>query len=197
MYYAFLRVSTNRQNNEKFLQELRHFASTHNIKYRKIYKEVKSSRVFWRDRLIGDCLKNLRSGDVLLTPELSRLGRSMLDIMEIASEALRKNVVIHCLKNNFIIKNDLTSKILLSSFGIAAEIERELLVSRINEALAVCKSKGIQLGRRPGSNGSFRLKYGDKVKDLWENGVNCVEISNRLQLPYNKVYYLISLFKSG
>lgn len=195
-YFGFLRVSSSKQNNEKFLQEMSSFAKKENFSYRKIYQEVKSGKIYWRNRSIGHCLEKCKSGDFIVTPELSRLGRSMLDIMEIAGEALRNNITIVSLKNNFIIKNDLTSKILLSSFGIAAEIERELLVSRINEALASVRAKGIVLGHPVGKMGKIHNKHFESAKKLYAEGVSIPDISKQLRINYQRAYYLVRKIKA-
>lgn len=59
------------------------------------------SRISWRDRAIGPLLEQeMVAGDVLLISEISRLGRSMLEIMEILNFALTKEIRVYSVKGS-------------------------------------------------------------------------------------------------
>lgn len=191
-YYGYLRVSTDHQNNEKFMLIMTDYSKQHGFKYRKVISEVISGSKYWQSRKIGKLLLNLcKPGDVIITPELSRLGRSMLDIMEIASYSLRNEINIYSIKNDFTIKNDIMSKILLSSFSLASEIEKELLRSRIQEALDNLKAKGIKLGppEIPHSKTLNNYKF---LIDLQQQGFDYSNIARLSGLSYNEVYYILN-----
>jgi len=83
--------------------------------------------------------------------ELSRFGRSMLEIMQIIAIAVEKGIHIYSVKNNWTLNDSLQSKILAMVFSLAAEIERELIRQRTKEALKARKERGIKLGRPKGS----------------------------------------------
>ncbi|WP_457681261.1 recombinase family protein [Thermovibrio sp.] len=87
-------------------------------------------------------IPELQKGDILIVTELSRLGRSMLEIMELLSILLRAGVELHVVKNDQVLKDDLQSKVFAMAFSIAAEIERELISRRTKEALARLKKAG-------------------------------------------------------
>jgi DNA invertase Pin-like site-specific DNA recombinase len=77
------------------------------------------------------CKKN----DVLIVSELSRLGRSMLEIMEILSIASQKQMKIYAVKGNWNLDDSIQSKVMAMAFSIASEIERDLISIRTKEAL--------------------------------------------------------------
>jgi len=136
-----------------------------------IVEETVSGRKSWKDRKLGKLVEKLQKGDILIVPELSRLGRSMLEIMELLSILLRKGVELHIVKNNQILKDDLQSKVFAMAFSIAAEIERELISQRTKEALQRRKAEGKPLGRPKGSRSSSLDNYYEQIKELIEKGV--------------------------
>ena len=83
---------------------------------------------------------------IFIVSELSRLGRSMLECMEILSVASQKGLNIFAVKGNWQLDGSLQSKIVAMAFAIAAEIERDLISQRTKEALAARRKAGITLG---------------------------------------------------
>ena len=130
----------------------------------------------------------LSKGDVLIITELSRLGRSMLEIMEILSILLRKGVELHVVKNRQVLKDDLQSKVFAMAFSIAAEIERELISQRTKEALRRRKAEGKPLGRPKGSYSSRLDKYKDQIEELRKKGVSISSIAKIIGVPYSTLY---------
>jgi len=106
--------------------------------------------VSWRKRRIAMVLDQLQRGDDLIVSELSRLGRSMLECMEILSIAAQKGIHIHAIKGNWQLDDSIQSKIVAMAFSMAAEIERDLISQRTKEALAARKKLGVKLGRPRG-----------------------------------------------
>jgi DNA invertase Pin-like site-specific DNA recombinase len=104
-------------------------------------EETASGRVSWKKRKIAEILDQLQSGDTLLVSELSRLGRSMLECMEILSIASQKEISIYAVKGNWQLDNSIQSKIIAMAFSMAAEIERDLISQRTKEALAAKKKE--------------------------------------------------------
>lgn len=95
-------------------------------------------------------LATLGTGDVLIVSELSRLGRSMLECMEILSLASGKGIQVYAVKGNWRLDQSLQSTIVAMVFSMAAEIERELISQRTKEALRFKKAQGMTLGRPKG-----------------------------------------------
>jgi DNA invertase Pin-like site-specific DNA recombinase len=82
-------------------------------------------------------LDSLRARDTVVVSELSRLGRSMLECMEILSMAAQKRVNVYAVKGTWRLDQSIQSKILAMAFSMAAEIERDLISQRTKEALRI------------------------------------------------------------
>ena len=148
--YAYIRVSTDKQDleNQKFV--ILQYANDKKLRNVEFIEETISGRISWKNRKLKDLIDNLKSGDNLIVAELSRLGQSMLEIMELLSILLRKGVNVYVVKGNYELKDDIQSKVLTFAFSLASEIERELISQRTKEALAKRKAEGKKLGRPKG-----------------------------------------------
>jgi DNA invertase Pin-like site-specific DNA recombinase len=69
--------------------------------------------------------------------------------------------VLYSVKEGYAFENNMTSKIMGFAFGIAAEIERNLIAARTKEALAYRKTQGMILGRPKGSNVRTQVLQGN------------------------------------
>src|SRR5712691_7200732 len=85
--------------------------------------------------------------DVLLVTELSRLGRSLMEVMSILHRLMETQVKVYTAKERYELGNNINSKVLAFAFSLSAEIERSMISSRTKEALARKKSEGKKLGR--------------------------------------------------
>ena len=108
---------------------------------------------------------NLQENDVLISCEISRLGRSLLEVMRILETCLNKNCQVWTLKENYRLGNDIQSKVLAFAFGLAAEIERKLISDRTKSSLANIKAQGKKLGR-PFTAESKKLKLSKNSKKI-------------------------------
>jgi Resolvase, N terminal domain len=95
---AYLRVSTFDQDLEKNKSDILRFANHHDLGKLNFVEEIASRRKPWRERLISQVLEELQDGDAILVAELSRLGRSMLECMEIMALATRKGIRVYSVK---------------------------------------------------------------------------------------------------
>ena len=87
-----------------------------------------------------------RPGDAIIVSELSRLGRSMLECMEILSIAAEKKINVYAVKGHWQLDGSMQSKIMAMVFSMAAEIERDLISQRTKNGLARVKAEGKKLG---------------------------------------------------
>ena len=129
---AYLRVSTAAQDVEKNKSDILHLANEKGLGKVRWVEEQASGRLSWRKREIAQVLEELQSGDNLIVSELSRLGRSMLECMEILSIGSQKQINIYAVKGNWQLDQSIQSKILAMAFAMAAEIERDLISQRTN-----------------------------------------------------------------
>jgi DNA invertase Pin-like site-specific DNA recombinase len=124
-------------------------------------------------------LNQLQKGDVLLISEFSRLGRSMLEIMEIILFAIDKEIKMYTVKGNWQLNDTIQSKIMAMVFAMAAEIERDLISQRTKEVLRVKKANGMILGRPKGPGKSKLDIYQVEIEALLQNGSKQSFIANR------------------
>ena len=176
---AYLRVSTDGQDLEKNKFDIYQLVNTKNLGTVEFVEEKVSGRTSWRDRKIKPILDGLQKGDSLIVSELSRLGRSMLDIMEILKIAKDKEINVYAVKGNWALNGTIESKIIGMVFAMAAEIERDLLSQRTKEALRAKKASGVKLGRPKGPGKSKLDQYRPEIEALLKNGSTQAFIAKR------------------
>ena len=167
---GYLRVSTLDQDIEKNKADILKLANDKDLGKVNFEEEKISGKVSWKKRKIADVLENLQAGDNIIVSELSRLGRSMLECMEILSIATEKKINIYAIKGNWQLDNTIQSKIIAMAFSMAAEIEHDLISQRTKEALRVRKAAGMKLGRPPGPGKSKLDKFKPEIEALLANG---------------------------
>ena len=152
--YAYIRVSTDRQTVENQRYEILKFSNLKQIVVSDWLEETESGTVKIIDRSLGQLINKLKKGDTLIVTELSRLGRSLLDVMSVLNEIMLRECFLLSIKEKYELGNDINSKVLAFAFSLSSEIERQLISQRTKEALARRKASGQSLGRPVG----FRLK---------------------------------------
>ena len=167
---AYLRVSTAEQDTEKNKAEILLMANDKDFGKIEFIEEKVSGTKSWKERKIKNIVDSLCEGDRLIVPELSRLGRSMLEIMEILAIAKEKGIHIYAVKGGWELNGSIQSKVMAMAFSIAAEIERDLISKRTKEALAVLRAKGIKVGRPRGPGKSKLDAYREEIIALLKNG---------------------------
>lgn len=167
---GYLRVSTIDQDLEKNKGDILRLANNKDLGKVVFVEEKVSGKVPWRKRKIAAVLEDLNKGDNIVVSELSRLGRSMLECMEILSIATHKGINIYAVKGDWQLGNSIQSKIIAMAFSMAAEIERDLISKRTKEALKAKKDQGIKLGRPRGPGRSKLDKFRPEIEALLSNG---------------------------
>lgn len=164
MIYAYLRISTERQDADSQLVGVTAYATAHSMPDFIQVRDTASGAKSWRGRALFNLLDNATPGDVLLVAEVSRLGRSTLDVLDCLKFAAERGVSVHIVKQNMVIDGSLHSKITVTILALAAEIEREFIRSRTNEGLDRARAAGVRLGRPPGK--SDKLKLSDRTVEI-------------------------------
>jgi len=167
---GYIRVSTIDQDEHIFENEILRFANEKKITPVEFIHEKVSGKISWKKRKLGTIINNLKKGDNLIVSELSRLGRSMLECMEILNICMQKEVNIYAIKGEWQLNDSLQSKMLAMCFLMAAEIERDLISRRTKEALRVKKENGCKLGRPKGPGKSKLDQYREEIIALLNNG---------------------------
>ena len=190
---GYIRVSSNKQTLEHQEFEIKKFAKSNHIKIDKWVEEKISSRKSLNKRKLGGLLDELKEGDTLIACEISRLGRSLLEVMHILENCLNKDCQVWTIKENYRLGNDIQSKVMAFAFGLAAEIERDLISQRTKSSLENVRASGKRLGR-PFSAQSKKLKLSKnakKIKDLLDKKVPVAQIARIVDVQRMTVYRFV------
>ena len=166
MIYGYIRVSTDHQTVENQRFEIQKFCRNNHIHVGRWIEETISSTKQLSDRKLGRLLNKLKANDILITSELSRLGRNLLQVMGILQLCLEKECQIWTIKENYRLGVDITSKVLAFAFALSAEIERQLISQRTKESLQRLKAEGKHLGRPFGTKITFKRLQQNKERIL-------------------------------
>ena len=156
---AYLRVSTRSQDLANQKLAILEFSQKRRFPIDQFIESRISSRQSPLERRIDEMLGTLEPGDRLLISELSRLGRSLSQVIQIVETLVRRKIRFIAIKEGieFDGKQDLRTKVMIALFGLFAEVERDLISERTKEGLAAAKAKGKRLGRPKGALGTSRL----------------------------------------
>ncbi|WP_419780296.1 recombinase family protein [Maridesulfovibrio sp.] len=188
-----MRVSTHKQDTENQELEILRYASSRDMNIDHWFKLEISSRKSMRDRRIDELMDMLASGDTLIVSELSRLGRSLSQIVTIVDELIERNVRFIAIKQNMILdgKNDMTAKIQIAMFGVLAEIERDLISDRTRSGLARAKANGISLGRPKNSQSSILDEKKNEIAEMLEKGISKASIAKVMGVSGPALHYFL------
>lgn len=192
MIYGYLRVSSDDQDVNSQKQGVINFAKEKGWSIDKyITDEGVSGGKDPDKRNLGPLLKIIKKDDIIISSEISRLGRDLYMVMDILHFCMEQGCVIYTVKDRFILGNDIQSKVLAFAFGLSAEIERQMIRQRTKEGLRLRMKMGILLGRPIGSKSTdsrvIRLLKEKKEEIItavkW--GASQREISKRLNIDRN------------
>ena len=148
MIYGYLRVSSDEQDVNSQKQGVEQFAKDNNWTIETyITDEGVSGGKDPDKRNLGPLLKKVQ----IICSEISRLGRDLYMVMDILHFCMDRGCVIYTVKDRFTLGDDIQSKVLAFAFGLAAEIERQMIRQRTKEGLRLKMKQGILLGRALGT----------------------------------------------
>ena len=161
------------------------YSRQHNLKVDDFIIITISTRHTSKQRRIDELLEKLKNADALIVTEISRLGRSTSEVIDLINQLIQQGIRVIIVKQNLDIrKHDMNSKIIVTMFSLFAELERDLISLRTKEALAAKKAKGIKLGKPKGT--IQKSKYDkdlDRIKELLSLGLSIRKIAKHLGYP--------------
>ena len=190
MIIGYLRVSTEKQNPENQRDEIRRFAQEKVFQIDCWVVETVSGKIAHKKRKLGRLLRKMNKGDTLIVTEISRLSRSLTEIMAIMGECLDREINIYTTKERYTFDNSINSKVLCFAFGLVAEIERNLISMRTKEALALKRAEGVRLGRRPGSDVKMQVIRDNsaRIEAMLASGMTVTKICRKIGISRNTWY---------
>ena len=198
MIYGYIRVSTDIQDthNQKLgINEKARLLGTPIDEW--ISDDGVSGGKEPEDRLLGPLLKKIKENDVIIASELSRLGRKLFMIMRILEHCMKVGAKVYTVKDGYELGDNIQSKVLAFAFGLAAEIEREMIQLRTKEGLANKKLQGVLLGtpRTKNINARIPKETVDKMKSLLDKGYSISVIAEKTKTHRLTVAYY--MYKEG
>ncbi len=187
---AYLRVSTPQQDASSQRLAILEYARKHDLHIDDFIEATASGQASEKRRRLDELTSVLQRGDRLVVSELSRLGRSLGQVVAVLDALAKAGVAFVALKENIRVegKRDIQTKVMTTLFALFAEVERDLISERTREGLARARASGRKLGRPKGSLGVSRLDgKEDEIRRFLELGVSktaiakypCVKPPNR------------------
>lgn len=197
---AYLRVSTTRQDLDQQRLAIWDYAQKNRLTIDEFVTAKASSQKSMKRRRISDLLTILQPTDVLLVSELSRLGRSVGQIISIVEKLIAKSVRLVAIKEGIDLVGaaDLQTKVMITLFSLFAEIERDLISERTKEGVMAARAKGKILGRPKGVLGKSRLDgKEEEIRLLLQKRVSKSAIARILEVPDPTLRHFIKTRRLG
>lgn len=190
MNYSYERVSTLRQDERR--QEI----SLEAFKIDCRYIDKVSGKNADRPE-IKRLLQDAKEGDHVYVESISRLGRNVDDLRRITEQFKAKGVTVHFIKEGFDTGGNMY-KFMLTILGAVAEMERELIIERVQEGMEKAKRYGTRsgkpIGRPPAELPKDFEKYYHQCK---EGKITKVEFARLLQVSRATIYRYIEQYEAG
>ena len=176
MLVGYIRVSTAEQNT------VRQEVLMESLGVEILFIDKASGKNAERPELIR-MMEFVRQGDTIVVESISRFARNTRDLLELVERLTTKGVEFVSRKEA-IDTTTPSGKFMLTIFGAVAELEREYILQRQKEGIAIAKANGVYRGRKPSVCPEF-----DHVVTLWQTGeITAVEAARRLQISPSTFY---------
>lgn len=185
---AYVRVSTDDQDyrNQRF--EILNYCDKEGLRVDKWLELEMSTQRSSKERRIDELMTELNPDDRLVVSELSRLGRSTGEVIQLVKQLATQKIEFIAIKQSLRInsQNDqnMTSKVMVTIFSLLAELERDLISQRTKMALARAKAAGKKLGRPKGPGKSKLDGKKGEIQKLLDKGVTRANIAKILDVSW-------------
>ena len=197
MNLAYIRISTNKQDTQTQKLQIQEYCRINDIHIDKFIEIEQSSKKSQEIRKIGELKTKLNRGDLLIVVELSRLGRSMLEVMNLVLELSNNGVQMIFLRQPELSTfNSAYAKLLLAIYAYIDETEREFISQRTKAGLEKAMANGKKLGRPKGSFSSEYDKDIDKIKILLNRGESKRQVWQKLGYTHITLKSFTNFLKS-
>ena len=185
-YFGYLRVSTDSQDVESQKLGLLEYANSNGFAPMALISETVSRGVDWRERELGKLIEQADRGDVICTPEFTRLAATPGQVFSFLELAAKKGVDVHITKTKTIMDGSMQSQLMAAAFSMASMIELSFIRERTKEGLLRARKEGKTLGRPRGSTGRSKLDgQEDAVRGFIAIGLSKRRMAKNLNVSYN------------
>ena len=188
---AYLKTSLGGREIQEQKQVILEFAQREDITVSR-FIEMPSSAT-GRKR-IDQLFRQLESGDTLIVSELSRIGRSVGQIVRTVDALIKGNIRFIAVKEGIWLDEERNSQTqaMVRMFGLLADTDRELVSIHTREGLAAARGKGKKLGRPKGSLGRSKLDgRTEEIKRLLALGVSKASIAKIMGVGRTTVVHFV------
>ena len=187
--YFYIRISTEDQNTAR--QEV--IAAQYNIPATNVYFEKVSGKNIKDRKILQDLMKKLQRDDTLIVESISRFARNTRDLLELVEQLTEKGVEFIS-KKEAIDTSTPTGKFMLTVLAAVAELEREYILERQREGIAVAKAAGKYKGRKPVEYPKDWKKYYNLYR---RKEIKAVDMMRILGLKKTTFYKLLKVYEEG
>ena len=180
MIFNYIRVSTILQNTERQLL---------GVACDRVYEDKASGKDTNREQF-QLMMSNLRSGDVVNVHSLDRVGRNTKDILNLVETIKEIGATIKFYKENLTFdgsKSDLYSDLMLTILSGFAQFERNIILERQREGIAIAKQNGKYKGRKS----KLSELEQNELKLEFDEGVSKTELAKKYDLSRSYIYRLV------
>jgi DNA invertase Pin-like site-specific DNA recombinase len=191
---AYVRISTGGQDLDSQRFAILDYAHRQGLTVHTFVEARVSSRRPVAKRGLDTVLEQVQPGDLILVSELSRLGRSVGQIIQLVDRLIKQRVQLVAIKENIRLNGiqDLQTKVMITLFGLFAEIERALIAERTKEGLAAARAKGRLPGRPRGVLGTSKLTGREaEIQSLLAKTVSKASIAKILGISRSTLHHFI------
>ena len=195
---AYLRVSTRSQDLANQKLAILDYAQQKQFTVDRFIELQSSSLKVRHKERVGELLDSLKAGDRLIVSELSRLGRSLGQVIQIVDTLVHRKVRFTAVKEGITFegKQDLQTKVMIALFGLFAEVERDLISERTKEGLVAARAQGKMLGRPKGTRGKTKLDGKEQdILQLLSKDVSLASIAKIMDVSRTALYHFIKTRK--
>jgi DNA invertase Pin-like site-specific DNA recombinase len=192
---AYLRISTGSQDLASQRLAILDYAQRQGLTVDTCVEAQVSSRRAAARRGFETVLEQVHPGDLILVSELSRLGRSVGQIIQLVDRLIKQRVRLVAIKEHIQLNGtqDLQTKVMVTLFGLFAEIERDLIAERTKEGLAAARAKGRLPGRPKGILGTSKLTGREaEIHSLLAKTVSKASIAKILGVSRSTLHHFIA-----
>jgi DNA invertase Pin-like site-specific DNA recombinase len=193
MNHIYLRVSTDHQDAENQKTGILAYLTERGMSHVMLHTDTASGAVPWRERGLLALLDKVEPYDTIVVSEVSRIGRSTVDVLDFFREALKRQIGVIVTKSGLVVDESLQAKITITVLALAGEIERAFLLARTKEGYDRARAAGVKVGRPKGSTSASKLaQHEEQIRVMLAAGVAKSAIARMLGVSRGTVDRFVS-----